>query len=60
MPASQAEETYRFIRREAPSFADNLRTAARDSHNETELRTQVAHHSQGLAEVQRNLRELNE
>jgi hypothetical protein len=55
MPASHAEENYRFIRREAPSCADNLRTAARGSHSETELRTQVAHHIQGLAELHHNL-----
>lgn len=45
-----AEEEYRTIRREAPSFADYLRTAAAASHNEAELRTQVAHRSQGLAD----------
>jgi len=58
MPA--AEDMYRFIRREAPSFAKDLVAAAKTSHNEAELRTQVAHHVQRLADklgVQLDLRE---
>jgi hypothetical protein len=50
MPATQAEDTYRFIHREAPSFADSLRAPAEISHNEAELRTQVAHHIRVLAD----------
>lgn len=58
MPA--AEDVYRFIRREAPSFAKDLLAAAKTSHNEAELRTQVAHQIQQLADklgVQVHLRE---
>jgi len=58
MPA--AEDMYRFIRREAPSFAKDLVAAAKAGHNEAELRTQVAHHVQRLADklgVQLDLRE---
>jgi RecB family endonuclease NucS len=55
-----AEEVYRLIRQVAPSFAAKLQSAAAASHNETELRTQVAHHIQELADqfgVRLNLRE---
>jgi len=58
MPAT--EDKYRFIRREALSFAERLQAAAKASHNEAELRTQVAHHVQQLADrlgVRLHLRE---
>jgi hypothetical protein len=58
MPAT--EELYRFIHREAPGFAENVRAAAATSHNEAELRTRVAHHIQQLADqlgVRLDLRE---
>ena len=45
-----AEEVYRLIRQVAPSFAAKLQAAAASSHNEAELRTQVAHHIQELAD----------
>jgi hypothetical protein len=45
-----AEETYRFIRREAPAFAQRLRAAASSSYNEAELRTHVAQEIQLLAD----------
>ena len=47
-----AEEVYRLIRQVAPSFAAKLQSAAAASHNESELRTQVAHHIQELAEIE--------
>jgi len=57
---SGAEENYRLIHRQAPSFAEHLRAAAAASHNEAELRTQVAHQVQQLADqlgVRLHLRE---
>jgi len=44
------DQVYRRIHAAAPEFAEQLRAAAQASHNEAELRTQVAHHIQQLAE----------
>ncbi len=54
------DQVYRLIHAAAPGFADQLRAAAAASHNEAELRTQVALRIQQLAEqwgVRLNARE---